>query len=251
LPASIPDALAMTPKLRHLARTLFWPLGIDVHKFEPSKSPVALRRQLFQTFQIDTVLDVGANVGQFAGDLREDVHFTGRICSFEPLSSAYSILEAKARKDPKWQTFNYALGNAEEKKTIHIANNSQSSSLLAMLPAHVQSAPESRYVAQETITVRKLDSIYPELCSQSRNIFLKIDTQGYESFVLEGAARSLPLIHTLQLELSNVPLYDGQLLFHELYSMLAKTGYSLVAIEPGFTAPTGEILQLDGIFHKY
>ena len=237
--------------LGHLARTFFWPLGIDVHKFQPSKSPVALRRQLFQTFQIDTVLDVGANVSQFAEELRKDIHYTGRICSFEPLSSAYSILEARARKDPRWQTFNFALGNAEEKKSIHIANNSQSSSLLAMLPAHVRSAPDSRYIAEETISVRKLDSIYPELCSQSRNVLLKIDTQGYESFVLEGAAHSLPLIHTLQLELSNVPLYDGQLLFHELYSMLAKTGYALVAIEPAFAAPTGEILQLDGIFHKY
>lgn len=237
--------------LLHRARTFFWPLGVDIQKFNPSNSPIARRRMLFDTFQIDTVLDVGANLGQFSEELRREVRYPGRICSFEPLSSAFSVLEGKARKDPLWQVFNVALGNTEERKTIHIANNSHSSSLLAMLPAHVQSAPDSQYVGDETISVRKLDSVFPELCSQSKNVFLKIDTQGYESFVLEGASRSLPRIQTIQLELSVVPLYEGQVLFRQLYDTLANAGYRLVMIEPGFFAATGELLQLDGVFHKY
>jgi len=206
---------------------------------------------LFNTYQIETVLDVGANLGQFAEELREDIRYSGRIFSFEPLRAAYSILDAKAQRDPLWKTFNFALGNAEENRTINIAKNSQSSSLLGMLPSHLQSAPESQYVGKETVSVRKLDSLFHAICSDSKNVYLKIDTQGYESFVLEGASNSLPRISTIQLELSLIPLYEGQVLFRGLFDTLANAGYVLAAIEPGFTASTGELLQLDGIFHRY
>jgi FkbM family methyltransferase len=237
--------------LRRLVRRLFWTLGIDLHQFHPATSTMARRRMLFDTFAIDTVLDVGANVGQFAEELRKDVRYSGHIISFEPLSRAYSLLEAKAKKDPAWRTFHCALGNAEEAQTINIASNWESSSLLGMLPAHQQSAPDSKYVGSESIVVRKLDSIFDEICAQSSSVYLKIDTQGYESFVLEGAAKSLPRIGTLQVEMSLVPLYEGQVLFRGLFDILAKAGYVLVALEPTFSAPTGQMLQIDGIFHRY
>jgi hypothetical protein len=81
---------------------------------------------------------------------------------------------------------------------------------------------------------------------------MKIDTQGYESRVLQGAQGSLARIDTVQMELSLVPLYEGELLFQEMWELLRAKGYTLVAIESGFSAPaSGQLLQVDGIFHRF
>ena len=80
---------------------------------------------------------------------------------------------------------------------------------------------------------------------------MKIDTQGYESKVLKGAENSLPRISTVQMEMSLVPLYDGERLFHEMCALMSDKGYTLVAIENGFSDPaSGQLLQVDGIFHR-
>ena len=48
---------------------------------------VAATQRIFEHFKIETVLDVGANLGQFAGDfLRREVGFSGRIASLQGTS---------------------------------------------------------------------------------------------------------------------------------------------------------------------
>jgi Methyltransferase FkbM domain len=126
-----------------------------------------------------------------------------------------------------------------------------SRSLLNMLPAHTKAAPEKRYVARELIEVRTLDSIINDLCAKGDSIYLKIDTQGYESKVIKGAEESLARIGTIQLEMSLVPLYDGELLFGEMHGLLSEKGYCLVSIEAVFTDRiSGQLLQVDGIYHR-
>jgi len=84
-----------------------------------------------------------------------------------------------------------------------------------------------------------------------RNVYLKIDTQGFEKQVLDGAARNLPRIDFVQIELSLAPLYAGALLLPEMNAYLVSLGYRLVALEPGFSdAKTGALLQLDGIYQR-
>jgi hypothetical protein len=120
-----------------------------------------------------------------------------------------------------------------------------------MLPAHTKAAPEKRYVARELIEVRTLDSIINDLCAKGDSIYLKIDTQGYESKVIKGAEESLARIGTIQLEMSLVPLYDGELLFGEMHGLLSEKGYCLVSIEAVFTDRiSGQLLQVDGIYHR-
>ncbi len=83
------------------------------------------------------------NIGQYAKLLRE-FGYSGRIVSFEPLSSAYSQLKAVSKKDPLWEIApQAAIGNQEGEIIINIAGNSYSSSALPMLDAHLESAPES------------------------------------------------------------------------------------------------------------
>jgi len=238
--------------ITHTLRQLLWRFGYDISRFSPESHPLARRKQLLQAFSIDLVLDVGANAGQYAWQLRSDLGYTGRIVSFEPLSAAYRLLAARASGDPLWSTFNQALGDANGQHQINVAQNSYSSSLLRMLPAHVAAAPESEFIGHEAIEVRTLDSVFGELCAGSRHIYLKLDTQGFESRVLRGAEASLGAIGTVQLEMSLVPLYENERLFPELYELLTAKGYTLVSIEPGFTdRATGQLLQVDGIFHRF
>ena len=186
--------------LKNQLRRLFWKLGFDVCKLHASTNPLTRRRVLLDAGRVDTVLDVGANRGQFGGELRTAVGYQGRIVSFEPLAGAFTQLREKAARFPGWETHNYALGDAPGQAEINVADNSHSSSILDILPAHLKSAPDSRYIGRETITIKTLDSVFSEVCANSRNIYLKIDTQGFESKVLKGAENSLPRIRTVQME---------------------------------------------------
>lgn len=233
-------------KTRTFLKSALGKVGISVSRIGSRK------KRLLSHYGISHVLDVGANIGQFAQGLRTHVGYTGEIISFEPLSSAFELLERKARADPKWQTVNCALGDEDGPLQINISDNSVSSSFLSILPTCVAAAPDSKYVSRETVLVHTLDSVFGRYCTKSDNIYLKMDTQGFEKQVLDGGRNVLPHIDTVELELSLVPLYENQVLFSEMCEFLTQLGYSLVSIEPGFSdSRTGRLLQVDGIFHRY
>lgn len=239
-------------RARAAVRKGLWNLGFEVQRYNPVTHPVLRKRRLFTSYGIDVVVDVGANSGQFAERLRrEDVHH-GRIVSFEPLAAAFAVLEKKARADGAWAAVNEALGEAEGESEINVAGNSFSSSILDMLPRHADAAPHSTYVAKEKIRVSTLDAACERHLRGGENVFLKIDTQGYEMQVLRGGTRALDRIDTIQLEMSLVPLYDGAATFVDIYTWLVERGYVLVLLEPGFSDPhTGQLLQTDGVFHRF
>jgi len=162
------------------------------------------------------------------------------------------VLNHKAERESNWEVHHCALGDTDEQREINIAGNSSSSSLLDMLPSLLKSAPQSKYIGRETVEIKRLDSIFGDVCQTNDRVYMKIDTQGFESKVIRGAERSLPQIDTVQMELSLTPLYAGELLFPEMCMLMTERGYRLVAIETGFSAPdSGELLQVDGIFHRF
>jgi len=239
-------------KAKQMLQKLFRMVGYDIIRLTPLSHPLPRRKLLFDSYGIELVLDVGANTGQFARQTRKDVGYAGRIVSFEPLKSEYQALNQAASKDALWDALHYGLGDENSFKEMNVAGNSQSSSLLAMLPAHVSAEPESLYVGTETVDIRTLDSVFDSFYERESGVFLKIDAQGYESKILEGAADSLPWINTIQLEMSLVPLFEEELQFKEMFELLSETGYAMVSIEPGFSDPsTGQLLQVDGLFHRW
>ncbi len=236
--------------VRFYIKKLLRKAGYDVVKFDFSQSATARRMQLLRHHGIDLVLDVGANAGRYARDLRRN-GYRGRIVSFEPLAAAYAALERAAARDPLWDTVNVALGRESTTAQIHVAQNSESSSLLAMLPRHAEAAPEAVYTGVEDVAVRPLDDVLPAYHRSAARVFLKIDAQGYERHVLEGAEASLPGITGLQLEMSLVPLYEGETLFRPMIDLLAAWGFALMSVEPGFSDPaSGQLLQVDGLFFR-
>ena len=120
-----------------------------------------------------------------------------------------------------------------------------------MLDAHINAAPDSRYVGKEKVALRKLDSIAPDYMNSNSKVFLKIDTQGYEEYVLNGANKLMHQVIGLQLEISLVPLYEGQCLFDVMLKKLEKDGFEIWGISTVFSDPnTAQILQVDVTFFR-
>jgi FkbM family methyltransferase len=182
-----------------------------------------------------------------------ELGYRNKIISFEPLKSAFEELKNASFKDNNWIVNNYAIGNKDINGVINVAGNSYSSSILNMLPMHLNSAPKSKYIAQEEIEIKKLDSIFNSFCNKEDRVMIKIDTQGYEKNVIDGANETLSNIKIIQLEMSLVPLYENEMLFIDMINFLDKKGFRLFSLEDGdgFSDPTtGQLLQIDGIFVK-
>lgn len=214
------------------------------------KPPKEIRRRLaaLQHHEITTVLDVGANSGQYAGELRR-YGFGGRIVSYEPLTDAFAALQAKAQSDDKWLVRQLALGSKPGNGEINVSQNSWSSSLRDLLSSHLEDAPDSAYIGKQAVTISTVDEQFAELDLSGEKIWLKIDTQGFEREVLAGSEKSLSSLQVVQLEISLTPLYAEGLLLEETLSFFANRGFELIGLEPGFYSKTsGHQLQVDGIF---
>jgi FkbM family methyltransferase len=226
-------------------------LGYDIvrRRTGPIERPyVGRRARWLRDLDVDVVLDVGANAGQYASEIRSG-GYRGTIVSFEPLSSAFTALERIADADPDWQCLQVALGARVGQAELNVSGYSESSSLLPMDDRHVAALPISAYVGRETVSVTTLDLVSPPLVADRRAVWLKLDVQGYETQVLEGARDTLARCVGLECELSLVPLYQGQALGHDVVALLAGFGFRAVAVEEGFTDPaSGETLQLNVIF---
>ena len=207
--------------------------------------------RFIESLGVELVLDVGANQGQYASDLRM-LGFEGRIVSFEPIRECYDLLATVAARDPGWDVRHTALGATPGTAQINVAaNGGASSSLLPMMTRHRLAAPEATYVRTESVEVQRLDDAVTGLPVGTR-AFLKIDTQGFERAVLEGAPQLLsgPVVG-VQLELSLVSLYEGAPIYDEMLSFMAERGFRLAWLEPGFADPeSGEMLQFDAAFVK-
>ena len=226
-------------------------VGFELRRFSVEQSENARFISMLRTHNVNLIFDVGANAGQFGVLLRE-IGFDGKIISFEPLSDARESLQNISRNDPLWKiALHTAIGEENGEIEIQIAGNSQSSSVLDMLDTHVRAAPDSKYIGKEKVALRKLDSIAPDYMDSNSIAFIKIDTQGYETQVLNGAKKLMSQIVGLQVEISLVPLYKGQCLFDEMLKKLKNDGFELWSISTVFSDPnTAQLLQVDATFFR-
>jgi FkbM family methyltransferase len=241
--------MSLKIQILKVIRSVLNPIGYDIVKYKTSWPPHIVLDHLNMN-AIQTVLDVGANAGQYSQGLRK-AGYKGRIISFEPASLPYQDLVKRASHDKNWQTFSYALGEADGYSSIHISRHSPSSSILPMTSLHLDASPGSEYLGEERIEVKTLDSIYNSLGIAGENVFLKVDTQGYEKKVLMGASESLSSIKGIQLELSAHELYEGEEIYFSICRFAEERNFRLVRIIPGFVHKgTHEMLQFDAIFFR-
>jgi FkbM family methyltransferase len=219
--------------------------GFDIRRF-PTRDQRMLIKYLTDN-NVNDCFDVGANTGQYA-ELVRSIGFKGKIFSFEPQKKAFEQLQKTSVGDIQWQVYNIGLGSTDGQSVINISKNSVSSSILDINSILVETAPETGYIATEDIQINRLDTFMKEITFK-RRLFLKIDAQGFESEILEGAEGCFNDIFALQLELSCISLYKGEKLFDEMKAFIESKGFYLSSLESGFAdAKTGRLLQAEAIF---
>lgn len=239
----------MSNSIKEIFRHAIRKLGWDVHRYQVSKSDDARLQAILSSLEIDLIIDVGANIGQYAKGLR-NIGYFGNIVSFEPMSAAHMQLVEAGRTDKRWAIApRMALGRDSGDVAIHISGNSVSSSLLNMTDIHISAQPTSAPIATEMVPVRTLDSVFGEYGASAQRVFLKVDVQGYELEVLNGALQSLDHIVALQIEVSLCVLYLGQPSMDEIIAFMKANRFEVMACMSGFSdETTGRAYQIDLIF---
>jgi FkbM family methyltransferase len=221
---------------------LFRLFGLEVSRIPPFEPYAWLRER-----QIRTVLDVGANVGQFAAQIHR-VLPDAMIYSFEPLADCYSQLCKNMGGVPTFRAFNLALGNKSGTEEIYRNDYPPSSSLLPADDLLVQSFPFATHATPQEIQIRRLDDLAGEL-SLVEPILIKIDVQGMEDKVILGGENVFGKASLLIVETSFVALYKGQALFDGVYDLLRERGFVYMGTEHIIRNPKdGQALQCDSLF---
>jgi FkbM family methyltransferase len=237
--------------MKHLIKKFYKLFGISIQYYAPVNLRDSQLKAVFDYHKIDLIIDIGANAGQYGCELRH-LGYKNKIISIEPLSAAYEELMNISKSDCNWIVApRCAIGDIDGEISINISQNSVSSSVLKILASHTDAAPESKAISSEIVKIYTLDTFMKPYFKRDDSIFLKIDTQGYEKFVIDGALETMRHIKGLEVELSLVPLYQGQLLFDEMVSMIKQLGFELWGLWPEFANnDSGRILQLNGIFFR-
>lgn len=243
--------------LKRVIKSFFNLLHLEVSKKKSSEQetngnyPYENEAQKFiwlKEYNINTIIDVGANEGQFALKIKL-VFPTADIHCFEPLNEPYKILENRFKDDATVHLYKYGIGALDEDKDIFVNNYSPSSSLLEMLDLHKENFDFAKEVHQERISVRQLDSFFRD--NIKGKTLLKIDVQGYEMFVLKGGQNTLQQADVLIIETSFYPLYAGQPLFEDIYEYLSKSGFRYIGnMEQLYSPQSNKVLQADAVFVK-
>jgi FkbM family methyltransferase len=192
-------------------------------------------RELFARLEIDCVLDVGANAGQYHDFLRGHVGYAGRIISFEPVAELALALKERADKESNWDVCDFALGSCDEVRTINVTKRNQFSSFLQPDFSTIDDYLELNQIEhKETVPVRRLDSVMDEIGCHAGDghIYLKIDTQGFDLEVVKGAPRTLEKILAMQTEVSVLKIYDGMPDFLTAIRVLSEKGFDITAMFP-------------------
>jgi FkbM family methyltransferase len=237
-------------KIKKIIRNLIRQIGYDFVPYSSKTDFNDVFTHALELYSVDLVLDIGANTGQFAKGLR-GAGYTNNIISFEPMSAEHRELLIFSQHDPKWIVANrMAIGDIDGIVEINIASNSGSSSLLPMLELHKQAAPESVYSGKESVDIYRLDTIAKQVIGQNyKNIFLKLDVQGCEWSVLEGANEIVERAVGILCECSFSPLYEGEASWTRLVEKIEAMGFEVWGVLPGFSDPrSGRLLQADFLF---
>jgi FkbM family methyltransferase len=177
---------------------------------------------------INSIIDVGANQGQFAMEIAKQFPNTP-IYSFEPIASVFEVMK-KNVAHLNVKPYHFGIGAFNEKSVInHTTYGNATSSILEMGENHYNNFPDWTKTVKEDINIITLDS-FLEKEKLAKNIFLKIDVQGYEDKVLAGATEALKEIKIVQMETSFQEMYKGQQLFEYFHPLMLSKGFELAGI---------------------
>lgn len=222
-------------------------MGYELHKIEYVLGAEKQKTLWLENYGIKTVIDVGANEGQFATYINKILP-KAMIYSFEPLPDCHEKLVSNSSSIDKFQSFNMALGDTAGKININRSNFSQSSSLLPMNQSHEEAFPFSKGGSIQEIDICRLDDVAVQMVLEVP-ILIKIDVQGFEDKVILGGLETIKKADILIVELSLELLYESQLLFDDMYKLLTNLGFKYQGnLGQMHSLVDGKVVQIDGIF---
>jgi len=202
----------------------------------------------FNKHNINCVLDIGAHKGEFVKKIRDD-GYSHEVISFEPQKDIHNLLKQDSKFDDKWKIYpRCIIGKNRGKSFINIFSETQCSSVLNPNKNFFDHDENFKEIKVEECEVEKLENIINELNLENKNIYLKIDTQGYESEVLEGCEKKIEILDFIQIEACVYNLYENEKTYDYYFEYLKNKNYKIWDIKPFAYNKDGRLLQFDAIF---
>lgn len=243
--------MSLGHQLVRLGQTLLQPGGLHAMRtWKPfSLTSFHMLRALQQEgYLFQTIIDGGANIGQFARAAAE-TYPEAQIIAFEPLPHVFATLKANLRDQAHMHLIPSALGETDGAVAFHETTYSLSSSALRLHKNHRIHFPNVAPLQTVHVPIGRLDTLLANM-SLPRPVLLKLDLQGYELAALKGASETLNNIDYILLEASFKPMYQGEPLFDDVYSYIRGHGFSLVQPLAFLKGQKGIMVQMDALFGK-
>jgi FkbM family methyltransferase len=208
-----------------------------------------LDKEWFYSLNIDTVIDIGANTGQFTKTILVILP-NAKIYSFEPIPSCFDELHTTIQNNSNVQAFNLGLGDKSGILSFQYNNFSAASSFLQSTDEMKKTFPFASDSSMIDVSISRLDDISKGL-KFGTSILVKIDVQGYEDKVLAGGEITLRESKIIIIETSFDTLYEEQPLFDDIYQTLVSWGFAYIGNIDQLEDPeSGKPLQCDAVFIK-
>jgi FkbM family methyltransferase len=218
-------------------------LGLEIRR---ARTPLLGCREV----PVRTVLDIGANIGQFATFIGEQFP-TARVYSFEPLPDVFeSLVKTTDRLGERFMALNYGLGEHRQQLVMHRhLEHSPSSSLLSTTPLAREQFTHTVATQPVQVQIISLDELVASrTIVLEAEVFIKVDVQGFEDRVLRGGQQTVKGAAACLLEVSLVPLYEGQPTFSTLLDLMEEFGFMYAGnMEQGQNV-NARVLQVDALF---
>lgn len=227
-----------------LTKSLAGCFGYELTRKKKNPSLESHLVNLIERYDIDVVLDVGANHGQF-GLMTRQLGYGGEMHSFEPVAATFDKLSVAASGDKGWHIHRIGLGECAKRVSINVTKSSDLSSILAPNDFGKEKYRNMALDHQEEIEIRTLDSIVDDQQLHGKRILLKMDTQGYDLNVFAGAARSLDSICCILSELSITPIYSGMPDYQTALRTYEGAGFQMSGIYPVSRNKDLSIIEMD------
>ena len=223
-------------------------VGFDIQHLSNSPRHNALG---IRSMGIRTVIDVGANTGQFARYIRSILPDATILC-FEPLPGPFAQLRDWAEREGRGRihAFNLALGeHADVVEMFEHVDHSPSSSILPSTAVSHTLYPQTR--RHESVEI-KMDSL-DEFLKRSGitlvpEVLIKLDVQGYEDRVIRGGLSIFAAARVCISEIDFDSLYDGQCSFRDVWALLDRSGFQFRGNLEQTYAPDGHAVFADSVF---
>lgn len=203
---------------------------------------------IFANTDFKTIVDIGANRGQFALVARKCLPLS-QIISFEPLAEPAAVFKKLFQEDKSVILHQVAVGPEQGDAVIHISHKDYSSSLLPITELQSDLFPGTSERGQQTIRVERLsDRLSPEVIHTPA--LLKLDVQGYELETIKGSVDLLPLFSYIYAECGFLELYKGQALASQVIAFLRQKGFHLRGVYNLDYDAAGTAIQGDFLFRS-